>query len=548
MNEDEKFEKLNMEIFTKFMDKNPTYATFLGLHDPYDLLLPDGSSKNVFESLELAEEWINRVKKTVKSEDLSADHKIDWKILNQMYKKTKFQVYEQRAWETNPDAFDDVGGIFFIMLTRDYAPMEKRVEAIVARMEKLPKFLKEFRTRFDKSKPVKLWTEIAIESCKQVPGLFQFLIASTKGVVSEELHSRLTKTVVSLQQPIKEQLQWLQTLLPRATGEWTLGKERFDKWLQLRGLNMTADEIYKLGVKYLGELKQERDMLAQQIAPGESVKEVMEIIQAKAPETFEEALKATKDAMEKSREFIIKNDIATVHPEDKLHVEETPAFMAPLLPFAALIPPGRFDRRQEGIYIVTRPGDISNLGKHLNYASIPETAVHEGFPGHFLQGAMSNRGSLVRLFAGGTEVVEGWAHYCEEMMAEHGFVKGAESQFMKVNDGIWRAVRIIVDVKLSRGEMSFDEAVDMLMKEAGTSKEAAVAEVRRYTMTPGYPLSYLLGKHLILQLRDKIKRRMGMRFSERFFHDTITANGELPIGLLREVFDVKLAELGIKQP
>jgi uncharacterized protein (DUF885 family) len=546
MNEDEKFEKLNMEIFTKFMDKNPTYATFLGLHDPYDLLLPDGSSKNVFESLELAEEWINRVKKTVKSEDLSADHKIDWKILNQMYKKTKFQVYEQRAWETNPDAFDDVGGIFFIMLTRDYAPMEKRVEAIVARMEKLPKFLKEFRTRFDKSKPVKLWTEIAIESCKQVPGLFQFLVASTKGVVSEELHSRLTKTVVSLQQPIKEQLQWLQTLLPRATGEWTLGKERFDKWLQLRGLNMTADEIYKLGVKYLGELKQERDMLAQQIAPGESVKEVMEIIQAKAPETFEEALKATKDAMEKSREFIIKNDIATVHPEDKLHVEETPAFMAPLLPFAALIPPGRFDRRQEGIYIVTRPGDISNLGKHLNYASIPETAVHEGFPGHFLQGAMSNRGSLVRLFAGGTEVVEGWAHYCEEMMAEHGFVKGAESQFMKVNDGIWRAVRIIVDVKLSRGEMSFDEAVDMLMKEAGTSKEAAVAEVRRYTMTPGYPLSYLLGKHLILQLRDKIKRRMGMRFSERFFHDTITANGELPIGLLREVFDVKLAELGIK--
>jgi uncharacterized protein (DUF885 family) len=546
MSEDEKFEKLSMEMFTKFMEINPTYATFLGLHDPYDLLLPDGSSKNVFESLELAEEWINRVKETVKCEDLSADHRIDWKILEQMYEKSKFQVYEQRAWETNPDAFDDVGGIFFIMLTRDYAPIEKRVEAIVARMEKLPKFLKEFRTKFDKSKPVKLWTEIAIESCKQIPGLFQFLIASTKGVISEELHNRLMKTVINLQQPIKEQLQWLQTLLPKATGEWALGKTKFNKWLKLRGFNMTADEIYELGVKYLRELKQERDMLAQQIAPGKSVKDAMEIIQAKAPKTFEEALKVTKDAMEKSREFIIKNDIATVHPEDKLHVEETPAFMAPLLPFAALIPPGRFDRRQEGIYIVTRPKDIANLGKHLNYAGIPGTAVHEGFPGHFLQGAMSNRGSLVRLFAGGTEVVEGWAHYCEEMMSEHEFVKGVESQFVKVNDGIWRAVRIIVDVKLSQGEMSFDEAVDMLMKEAGTSKEAAVAEVRRYTMTPGYPLSYLLGKHLILQLRADIKRRMSERFTEKFFHDTITANGELPIGLLREVFDVKLAELGIK--
>jgi uncharacterized protein (DUF885 family) len=546
MSEDEKFEKLNMEMFTRFMEKNPTYATFLGLHDPYDWLMPDGSSKNVFESLELAREWINKAKTTMKYEKLSADHKIDWKILEQTYEKSKFQVYEQRAWETNPDAFDDVGGVFFIMLTRDYAPIEKRVDAIVARMEKLPKFLEEFRTRFEKSKPVKLWTEIAIESCQQIPDLFRFLIASTKGVISEGLHSQLMKAVVSLQQAIKEHLQWLQTLLPRTTDEWALGKMKFDKWLRLRGLNMTADEIYELGVKYFGELKQERDRLAQQIAPGKSVKEVMEIIQAKAPKTFEEALKATKDAMEKSREFIINNDLATVHLEDKLHVEETPAFMAPLLPFAALIPPGRFDRRQEGIYIVTRPKDVSNLGKHLNYAGIPGTAVHEGFPGHFLQGAMSNRGSLVRLFAGGTEVVEGWAHYCEEMMTEHGFVKGVESQFMKANDAIWRAVRIIVDVKLSQGEMSFDEAVDMLMKEAGTSKEAAIAEVKRYTMTPGYPLSYLLGKHLILQLRADIQRRMGKRFSEKFFHDTITANGQLPIALLREVFDAKLAELGIK--
>jgi uncharacterized protein (DUF885 family) len=150
------------------------------------------------------------------------------------------------------------------------------------------------------------------------------------------------------------------------------------------------------------------------------------------------------------------------------------------------------------------------------------------------------------LFAGGTETIEGWAHYCEEMMREQGFIKGLETQFIKTNDAIWRAVRIIVDVKLSRGEMSFDEAVEMLMKEAGMSKEGAVAEVRRYTLTPGYPLSYLLGKHLILKLREDIERRMGKKFSLKLFHDMILANGELPIGLLKEVFEMKLAELGIK--
>ena len=126
-------------------------------------------------------------------------------------------------------------------------------------------------------------------------------------------------------------------------------------------------------------------------------------------------------------------------------------------------------------------------------------------------------------------------------MMEHGSDKSPKVRFVQVNDAIWRAVRIIVDVKLSRGEMGLDDAVDMLMKEAGMSKDGAVAEVRHYTLTPGYPLSYLLGKHLILKLRDDVKKKMGDKFNLRFFHDTLTANGELPMFLLRKVFDQKLA-------
>jgi uncharacterized protein (DUF885 family) len=122
-------------------------------------------------------------------------------------------------------------------------------------------------------------------------------------------------------------------------------------------------------------------------------------------------------------------------------------------------------------------------------------------------------------------------------------VKTLESKLIQINDVIWRAVRIIVDVKLSQGEMEFDEAVDMLAKEAGISREGALAEVRRYTQTPSYPLSYLLGKHLILKLRDDVKRRMGSRFTEKSFHDTITANGYLPISILRKVFDHQIAAL-----
>jgi uncharacterized protein (DUF885 family) len=247
--------------------------------------------------------------------------------------------------------------------------------------------------------------------------------------------------------------------------------------------------------------------------------------------------------MKEAKSFIQKKDLATVYPEDKLCVRETPAFIAPLIPFAAMNMPSKYDKPQIGVYIVTRPKDIANLGRHLNYKSIRNTAVHEAFPGHFLQGACSNRGSVIRVLADGIETVEGWAHYCEEMMAEKGFITDLKTKLVQVNDMIWRAVRIVVDVKLSRGEMTFDEAVEMLVKETGMSKEGATAEVRRYTQTPGYALSYLLGKHLILQLKKDVKQKMGSKFDEKSFNDTVTANGYLPASMVRKIFEQKIGRL-----
>lgn len=543
LNADEMFEKLNQEMLDDFLEQNPDYATFLGLHEPYDYLLPKGSTERLVGNLRLLEEAIKRLNETIRKEELNEEHKIDWEVIEKAYEHSKFSFYEHRMHELNPDALEEIGGLIFIMFTREYAPLEKRVDAIAARIEKIPKFLEEFRSRFEDSQPVKLWTELAIEKAQNMGGLFQFITHATKGKVSDKIHERLSKAVENLQPEFKAHMEWLQGLLPKTKEEWALGREKFEKLLQLRDLGMTSDEIYQLGVKYLEELKTERERLAQQIASGKSAKEVLKMIESNAPKTFEEALEYTRKTMEEARLFVQEDNIATVHTEDILLVKETPAFLTPVIPFAALMMPAKFDKPQIGIYIVTRPKDPANLGKHLNYPSIKNTAVHEAFPGHFLQGSISNRGSFIRLLAQGTETVEGWAHYCEEMMGEKGFTTGLETRIIQVNDMIWRAVRIIVDVKLSKGEMSFEEAAEMLVTETGMSREAAVAEVKRYTQTPSYSLSYLLGKHLILELKEQVKQKMGDKFSEKFFHDTITANGYLPMSMLRKVFNQKISKL-----
>ena len=544
MNVDEAFEKLAQEGLHQFLDKNPEMATFLGFHEPYDKLLSDGSIEQVYENLKLLEKWLNKMQTTINFDELNEEHKMDWRILENAYERFKFSTYEHRTHEKNPEALQGIGSMIFVVLTREYAPLENRIEGIVSRLEKLPLHLEQFRRSFEKCVPVKLWTEIAIEQGQQILGFFQFLIAVTKGKISEELHQRLQKAIADLHQPLDEHLEWLKALLPKAKADWVLGTEKFEKLLKLRELGMRADEIHELGVKFLREMKEERTRLANKISRGKTVEEVMKEIQADAPKTFEEALEFTRKEMERAKNFVLKHDIATIDERERLHVTETPSFMAPLIPFAALWLPGKYEKTQEGIYTVTRPKDTKDLGKDANYASIPNTAVHEAYPGHFLQTSRSNRlGSFIRYLAQGTETIEGWAHYCEEMMMEHGFQGGLKSRFMQVNDIIWRAVRMIVDVKLSRGEMGFDEAVDMLMKETGMSKNGAVAEVRRYTQTPGYALSYLLGKHLMLKLRDEVKDKMGDKYSEKLFHDVITANGYLPLSKLREIFEQKLGKL-----
>lgn len=540
---DQRFDELTKEMIDKFLEFNPDYATELGLHDPYDYVLPDGSTARLLKNLKLEEQWLKRLKETVKRRELNDEHKLDWEVIERVHEFSRFSFYEHRLHELNPDAFDILGGLVFLMLTRDYAPLEKRMDAIASRLEGAPKYLEEFRSRFDKSNPVKLWTEVALESAQSIGGLFQFLLQIAEGQISDKAYGRLSRAVEGLMPELEKHLEWLNGLLPRTTENWALGKEKYEKLVRLRDLGMTSEQILRLGEDYLRKLKVERKRLAQQIAPGKTVEYLIKKIESDAPKTFEEALEFTEKTMEEAKEFVQKKGIATVYPEDKLYVRETPAFIAPLIPFAALMMPAKYDKPQIGVYIVTRPKDVANLGNHLNYKSVRNTAVHEAYPGHFLQGAVSNRHSIIRLLPNGVETTEGWAHYCEEMMAEKGFITDNETRLIQINDVIWRAVRMVVDVKLSRGEMTFDDAVRMLVEETGMSKEAATAEVRRYTQTPAYPLSYLLGKHLILQLKSEIKEKMGSKFNERFFHDTLIANGYLPLSLVREVFNQKLEQM-----
>ena len=147
---------------------------------------------------------------------------------------------------------------------------------------------------------------------------------------------------------------------------------------------------------------------------------------------------------------------------------------------------------------------------------------------------------LFALLSHATETIEGWAHYCEEMMKDYGFDDTPEARLMQMKDRRWRAARIIADVKLSTGKFSYRECLEYIADTVGMDQKSAEAEVKRYTQNPSYQLSYLLGKHKIDLLKEHVNQKMGGNYNDKFFHDGLIYGGSIPIKFHRDKFNRKI--------
>jgi uncharacterized protein (DUF885 family) len=412
-----------------------------------------------------------------------------------------------------------------------------RVESIAGRLEAAPRYLAETHDRVER--PVHLWTEIDIQSGETLPDFLDTILQAARDQgVPAATTTRLERAIAATLTALEAHQAWLRDdVLPRATAEWRTGPEPFEELVRLRALEATGDEILAVGEAMLTESHAERNQVCAEIDPSLTPAEVADVVKNDHPDTFAEALEEYRVAMDRARAFVVDHDLATLPPHDNLVVIETPQFIRHLIPFAAYFDPARFDPDPQGTYIVTPPETPEMMREH-NYASISNTSVHEAYPGHHhqLAAAVSNP-SLVRLFSGSPEFSEGWAFYTERMMKTAGFDDTPTHRYAQLTDAIWRATRIILDVRLHRGEIDWEPAVDRLVAETGFERPAALAEVKRYTSTPTYQLSYLYGRHMIEGLRRDIEARDGPAFDLKRFHDTLLFGGTMPVSFARRLFD-----------
>jgi uncharacterized protein (DUF885 family) len=236
--------------------------------------------------------------------------------------------------------------------------------------------------------------------------------------------------------------------------------------------------------------------------------------------------------MEASRHFTISRELMPV-PDTALEVVPTPEFLRPLIPLAAYQGPGAFDPVQRGLFLVTLPENGESWRSHCR-AELPSTALHEGIPGHHLQMSIGNQlPSVPRRVLSTPAAREGWALYCESLMAEMGFLDSAAERFFQAHHLLWRAIRVILDVSLHTKGMSMQEAAARLRDELGFEAHVAEAEAKRYCAYPTYQLCYAVGRRDILALREDMRRARSDEFSLSAFHEELLQYGALPTALAR---------------
>ena len=438
---------------------------------------------------------------------------------------------QERPQERNPEFHVShlYDGLFSLLLRSD-RPVEQRGLALAGRLRETPRFLRDARATL--TRPAQVFTETALAVAAGGRALFSEVIPEFAAGLSSITRLAVLEALEVARREIEEFVAFLGgELADRSDADFPIGRTQFDLRLHYgHALRESAPALLRYGEALIEETQLDLERRAAMLAPGVPWRALVERLRERHS-ARDGLVAAYAGAMERSRRFVAEHGLASI-PDGPLEVVATPSFMRPLIPFAAYDPPGAFAEGRTGWFYVTVPEE-AQLREHSMH-ELALTALHEGYPGHHLQHLVAQaQASPVRRVVWTPLTVEGWALYCEEMMGEEGFLASPEEAFFQRLHLLWRAARVVLDVRLHTAGMGVEEAVQYLMETLDLARASAEAEVRRYCSNPGNPLCYAVGRRELLRLREDWRARAGAGYSLRRFHDEVLSYGGLPVSLVR---------------
>lgn len=475
---------------------------------------------------------------------MDREDQIDLRLLESDIEMNILSLEKTKDWQKNPNLYvETLLMSIFLLTSRDSVSKEQKRRSIISRLGQFGRALREARRNL--KNPPRIFTEVALETLSGAKIFFGSL-ENQWGLTSRAARGKtpLKRAIEKAQRELRSfEIYLKEDLLPRSRGNFALGKRLFEARLKKEHfLEWSADRLYRFGQREMARVEGELRTLAKKINRRKSWQDLVEELKDQTPEA-ENLLGVYRQEVASLINFLKEKNLVTFPIGEKCVVMETPDFERPTVPYAAYMPPAPFEKNHVGHFWVTTITQSSKLKaqneqlrEHCRAAMIL-TTLHESYPGHHLQFSRANRvASVVRKHGGSSLLCEGWALYCEQMMGEVGYYKDVETKLFMLKDELWRAARVVIDVGLHCRGWSVVRAVELLVKRAKLAPSQALAEVKRYTLSPTQPMSYLVGKKLILEMRARAKKEWGRGFSLKKFHDKFLAAGTIPTPLIEEEF------------
>jgi uncharacterized protein (DUF885 family) len=526
----------------------PSAGTEAGLHQ-YDAQLEDYSRDAI--DRETADLQRFEVKfAAIPADQLDLTSQGDLELLLANIHSTLLSLNTIRLWEKDPDQYSSgISNSAFVLMERTFAPPDDRLRSLIAREKLMPAALETAHQNL--KNPPQIYTEIALEQLPDIISFFQSDVpAAFKEARDEQLKHEFSQVNGAVIAALQSYQTWLKKdVLPRSHGDFRYGAETFSKLLLYNEMVDTPlPKLLDIGYADLHKNQAEFNRIAREIDSNRQPREVLAELGRDHPAP-DHLLQSFRDTFQGLIQFIQARHIVDIPSQVRPIVEESPPFMRATTT-ASMDTPGPFEKVATQAYFnVTLPGphdtpeQIEERMAEFNRGTIISTAIHEAYPGHYVQFLwVPQAPSKVRKILGASSNAEGWAHYCEQMMLDEGYgqpgtgARDARDAKMirlgQLQDALLRNARFIVGIKMHTGQMTFDQAVDFFVTEGYQTHESGLIETKRGTTDATY-LYYTLGKLQIMKLRADLEKKEGAQFSLERFHDDFLKQGFAPIKIVR---------------
>ncbi|PPJ42124.1 MULTISPECIES: DUF885 domain-containing protein [unclassified Pseudoxanthomonas] len=555
---DAAFADLSKRALEGWLQLSPAGATQIGEHK-YDGELDDLSAAGRQKGLEFSKKILAELDATDIAA-LSRENQVDAAILRNQLQYDIWTAETLQSWAWDPQVYNNVaGGAIYGLMAREFAPLPDRLKSATARMQKIPALLAQARENLDPARVPKVHAETVAKQNAGILSIVDTFITPHLKELPEADRARADAAIDGLKKAVAEHQAWLdKTLVPNAKGDFRIGQALYDQKLQFALLSSLSRADIKQRAE--GELKRVREEMygiARTVLkdkPGapalpetptseeqqKAIEAALELAYAERP-ARDKVVPDAEAALAQATEFVRKHDLVTL-PDAPVEIIEMPEFQRGVA-VAYCDSPGPLDKNLKTFYAVSPIPDewdqkqVDSFLREYNSRMIHLLSIHEGTPGHYLEGWHSAKfPSTLRAVLRSGMFAEGWAVYTEKMMSDAGYLD---------NDPLFHLVqmkfylRTIANAILDQGVQvdgwTREQAMDLMVRQTFQQEREAAGKWTRAQLTSAQLPTYFVGVQEHFDMRKAAEAKQGAQFNLKAYHDQVLSYGAPPVRFVRQL-------------